>query len=85
MTGLRPQLCAICDCRISLGLLMCGLHWRLVPAAEQLDVLRTYGRWARHTGPELERQGLKADYIRARDKAVATVNAALAMTDLSGE
>lgn len=85
MSNTDRHSCCICDRLIPLGLLMCGPHWRLVPAAEQAAVMRTYGRWKRHTGPAAERLPLARDYQAARDKAVASVNAALEPTELSGE
>lgn len=85
MSNTDRHSCAICDRSIRLGLLMCGPHWRLVPAAEQVAVLRTYGRWKRDTGPAKDRLQLVKDYQTARDKAVASVNAALNPTELTGE
>ncbi len=85
MSNTDRHSCCICNRQIRLGLLMCAPHWRLVPAAEQLAVLRTYGRWQRHTGPAAEKVALIASYRVARDKAVASVEAALNPEELSGE
>lgn len=85
MTNADRHSCCICDRQIPLGLLMCAPHWRLVPAAEQAGVLRAYGRWKRHTGGAKEALELVKAYQVQRDKAVASVNAALNPPELSGE
>lgn len=77
--------CAVCDRVIRPGLLMCPPHWSLTPAALQLAVLRTFGRWRRHAGTAAEALALIRDYCAARAQAVAAVEDALNATDLTGE
>lgn len=76
--------CAVCDQAIRPGLLMCGGHWRRVPAPLQLAVLRTYGRWQRHTGSAADALPLINDYRKARTQAIEAVERTL-NPELTGE
>lgn len=70
----RP--CAVCEHRIPLHLLMCGEHWRLVPADQQLAVYRALNRVRRRTATHrMGTERLSRDYEAARDAAIATVRA----------
>lgn len=65
--------CAVCAKAIRPGLLMCSRHWNLVPRKEQQAVYRT---WAGLQGAR-NREAL-SEYSKARDAAVAIVNAQIA-------
>jgi len=66
--------CAVCDRRIALHLLMCGEHWRLVPAEQQLAVYRTLNRVRfSRTTHRMGIERLNREYEAARDTAIATV------------
>ena len=84
MSSTDRHRCAVCDLAIRPGLLMCGGHWRRVPAPLQLAVLRTYGRWARHTGSARDALPLLAAYHAARLQAIEAVERTL-NPELTGE
>ena len=71
--------CAVCERQIIHAFLMCGPHWRLVPPPQQLAVYRTWNALTRlqPTGKRAPKQ-LFADYLAAKDAAIASARAALA-------
>lgn len=77
--------CAVCRKPIGRGLLMCLAHWRLVPKAQQTAVLRSYGRWQRHTGCKLDLPPLIESYRTARDAAVASARDATSTLPATGD
>jgi hypothetical protein len=73
--------CAVCERPIIHAFLMCGQHWRLVPAPQQLAVYRTWGALTavvprgRRAAPHVV-----SDYLAAKDAAIASARAALGQT-----
>ena len=73
--------CAVCERPIIHAFLMCGPHWRLVPAAEQLTVYRSWNALTKlePTGRRASKE-LLAAYLVAKDAAIASARAALGQT-----
>jgi len=61
--------CAVCDRWVPIRLLMCGEHWRLVPADLQLAVYRTWNA--------LSRAAHRMSYARCRREYDQASNAAI--------
>jgi len=74
--------CAVCDTPLGHDFLMCGPHWKLVPADEQLALYRAWGGLRRldHTGKRAPKQLLE-DFLAAKDAAIASAQAALDATE----
>jgi hypothetical protein len=74
--------CAVCPRAIQRGLLMCARHWRMVPAAIQADVYRTYKAWGK--APLAGSLALRREYLKARQAAIDAVKPT-APTPTTGE
>lgn len=77
-TEVTTHPCAVCNRRVPWRLLMCGDHWRLVPADQQLAVYRTWARVNHTKGMNrVHMQNLFDAYEKARDAAIAAARAAM--------
>lgn len=74
MTTMKST-CAVCPKPIWPGHLMCAAHWQRVPKAHSDAVLRIWGAFMRSKSTE-QRLVLRSAYEKARDAAIAAVQAA---------